>query len=448
MTRDLSNLSIHSEYDGTDEVVIGDESGLPVSHVGSLSFTSSNRIFHLKDTLCVPTIKKNLISVHNFTKHNDVYLEFHPSYFLVKDRITGVTLLKGACEDGVYSLPEKLAMASKNITAYVHERTTTDGWHKRLGHPSSKIVNHLIRAFSLPTNKNANKALCNTCSQNKAHCQPFHSHGLTSQAPLELIYTDVWGPSHDIGLDGSKYYLIFIDHYTKYIWLYPMSTKSSVQIIFPQFQHLVENRFNTHIKSLYSDNGGEYIALKSYFSVHGIGHYTTAPHTTQQNGMSESRHRHLVETGLTLLTDANLPRSYWPYAFQTAAYLINRMPTATLNNQTPFEKLFNQTPNYIKLKQFGCLCFPLTRPYNKHKLEPKAKPCIFVGYSLSQNAYLCLEPTTHRVYHSRHVLFDESKFPFAELCPKSREIRTTPPFSADFDHPVILSLPTNPSQSL
>ena len=60
MTTDLSNLSINYEYDGTDEVVIGDGSGLPVSHIGSLSLASSNRVFHLRDTLCVPTIQKNL----------------------------------------------------------------------------------------------------------------------------------------------------------------------------------------------------------------------------------------------------------------------------------------------------------------------------------------------------------------------------------------------------
>jgi histone deacetylase 1/2 len=77
--------------------------------------------------------------------------------------------------------------------------------------------------------------------------------------------------------------------------------------------------------------------------------------------MSERRHRHLVEIGLTLLTDAHMPLSYWPYAFQTATYLINRMPTSTLNNQSPFEKLFNQRPNYLKLKQFGCICYPLTQ---------------------------------------------------------------------------------------
>lgn len=126
-----------------------------------------------------------MISVHHFTKQNDVYLEFHPSYFWVKDLIMEATLLKGACEDGVYPFPEKLATASKNVIAYVHERTTKDGWHKRLGHLSSKIVNHLIRAFSLPTNKNDSNALCNACSQNKAHCQPFHSHSLTSKEPLE-----------------------------------------------------------------------------------------------------------------------------------------------------------------------------------------------------------------------------------------------------------------------
>ena len=90
------------------------------------------------------------------------------------------------------------------------------------------------------------------------------------------------------------------------------------------------------------------------------------------------------------------------------------MPTAILNNQSPFAKLFNQRPNYLKLKQFGCLCYPLTRPYNKHKLEPKSKSCIFMGYILSQNAYLCFEQTTKKIFTSRHVIFHESTFPFQQ----------------------------------
>ena len=96
-----------------------------------------------------------------------------------------------------------------------------------------KIGQPFNSCFSLPTNKNGHLSLCTSCSQNKAHRQTFNTHGLTSTAPMEFIYTDVWGPSHDIGIDGSKYYVIFVYHYTKYIWLYPMTHKSNVQTIFP-----------------------------------------------------------------------------------------------------------------------------------------------------------------------------------------------------------------------
>jgi len=93
----------------------------------------------------------------------------------------------------------------------------------------------------------------------------------------------------------------FVDHYTKYMWFYPIVNKFSVSSIFPHFKKFIETRFQTKIKALYSDNG-------TY-------HYTTTPHTSQQNGVFECRHRHLVETTLTLLHDASLDPLYWPHAF-------------------------------------------------------------------------------------------------------------------------------------
>jgi histone deacetylase 1/2 len=118
-----------------------------------------------------------------------------------------------------------------------------------------------------------------------------------------------------------------------------MTNKSCVSHIFPQFKHLVENKFHTKIKSIYSDNGGEFVVLKQYFSIHGISHHTTA-HTPQQNGVSKRRHRHLVETSLILLHDASLPLSYWPHAFSTAAYLINRQPTPLLQTKPHLKSYF------------------------------------------------------------------------------------------------------------
>jgi hypothetical protein len=81
ITSDLANLTTHSEYDGTDEVTLGDGSGLEISHIGSLSLKFPKKIFHFPDTLCVPYLCKNLIPVHHLTKHNNIFVELHPFYF-------------------------------------------------------------------------------------------------------------------------------------------------------------------------------------------------------------------------------------------------------------------------------------------------------------------------------------------------------------------------------
>jgi len=84
----------------------------------------------------------------------------------------------------------------------------------------------------------------------------------------------------------------------------------------------------------------------------------TPPHTPQHNSIAERRHRHIIETGLTLLHQSDLPLKFWSHAFQTATYLINRLPTPILNNRSPFHVLFGEVPNYSKFHAFGCLCFP------------------------------------------------------------------------------------------
>lgn len=137
-----------------------------------------------------------------------------------------------------------------------------------------------------------------------------------------------------------------------------MKHKSDVSPIFPKFKTLAEKYYNTSLISFFTDNGGEYVALTSYLQEQGISHFTNPPHTPKQNGVAERRHRHIVETGLSLLHHAHLPLTFWSHAFQIAAYLINRMPTPILNNRSPYQQLHNTPPTYTKLKPFGCLCFP------------------------------------------------------------------------------------------
>ena len=142
------------------------------------------------------------------------------------------------------------------------------------------------------------------------------------------------------------------------ICFYPLKQKSEVKDIFIRFKAIVEKHFAKTIKTLYSNNGGEYITLAHFISTNGISHLTIPPHTPEHDGFSERRHLHIVETGLALLSHASLPLSYWPYALATTVYLINHMPTPTLNLSSQHEKIFSAAPNYSKLKIFGCLCYP------------------------------------------------------------------------------------------
>lgn len=184
-----------------------------------------------------------------------------------------------------------------------------------------------------------------------------------------------------------------IDHHSRYTWLFPLKLKSQVYETFKSFKTLVENHFSTKIGTLYSNNGGEFIVLRKFLMDAGISHFTTPPHTPEHNRISERKHRH-VETCLFMLTYASIPKSYWSYAFATATYLINRMPISVLNMDSPYHKLFQTQPNYTKRRVYLCLCFPWLRPYNSHKLEDRSTPCVFIDYSPTQSAYLCLQPTT------------------------------------------------------
>ncbi|XP_057734619.1 uncharacterized protein LOC130950078 [Arachis stenosperma] len=108
------------------------------------------------------------------------------------------------------------------------------------------------------------------------------------------------------------------------------------------------------------------------------------------NGNAKRKHRHVVEMGLTLLADAGMPISFWGKAFQTAVYLINALPTPTLQNQSPMEVLFGKKPPYAALRVFGCLCYPHLRPYNHNKLQFRSEPAVFLGYGNWHKGYKCL----------------------------------------------------------
>ncbi|KAK4839517.1 hypothetical protein QYF36_022495 [Acer negundo] len=91
------------------------------------------------------------------------------------------------------------------------------------------------------------------------------------------------------------------------------------------------------------------------------------------------------------------------------------MPIPTLGFQSPYAKIFGTSLNYSKLKIFGYLCYPWLISYSSHKFDKRSSSCVFLGYSLSQNAYLCFDPSCSKMYISCHIQFVESVFPYMSL---------------------------------
>lgn len=144
-----------------------------------------------------------------------------------------------------------------------------------------------------------------------------------------------------------------------------------------------EKFLTSKIKQIQTDGGGEYTShnFKNFLTQNGILHRITCPYTSQQNGIAERKHRHVIETSLALLAQSHLPPKFWVEAVNTAVYLIFRLPSSTIQFSSPYFKLYKAKPDYSLLRVFGCDCYPLLRPYTKHKLEYRSMQCIFLGYS-------------------------------------------------------------------
>jgi hypothetical protein len=240
ITSNLEKLSVQDMYKGHDKIHTASGAGMEISRIAHSIVTTTGRDLHLKNILYVPKAKKNLVSVHRLTSDNSVFIEFHPDFFLIKDQATKKLLLRGRCDHGLYPLP----VGRQIKQAYSAAKVSFDRWHHRLGHPATLIMEKVIRQFNLPISLDSNKdSVCDACQKAKSHQLPFPNSSTISQHPLELVYSDVWGPAPN-SVGGHKYYVSFIDDYSKFTWIYLLKFKSEVFSKFQEFQSLVERLFN------------------------------------------------------------------------------------------------------------------------------------------------------------------------------------------------------------
>ena len=131
-------------------------------------------------------------------------------------------------------------------------------------------------------------------------------------SPIECIHNDVWGPCPVESLTGCCDFLIFVDDYSRVMWLHLLKSKAEVSQIIVQFCNLIFNQFGKRIKRFRTDNGTEFInaEVRSYFLDNGILHKSSCVYTPQKNGLAERRMGYILGTARSLLFQGNQSKKY------------------------------------------------------------------------------------------------------------------------------------------
>ena len=302
MTNQKNNLHNFKAPAETQSVSVANGMNVQVMGQGRITFFNSKTD---SAALYVPSFPFQLMSVGRVTNSLNCNVIFSPHDVIFQDRVTLKTIGRGHYLNGLYILHQ---MPSKSTTGVFQASSYPNGvlWHQRLGHPSDIVLSNMFSSLN-----NASHG-CEVCRFSKQTRLSFSSSVTQKSRPFELVHSDVWGPAPLESHDGFKYFVIFVDDYSRATWLYLLKSTSEVASIFQDFHKLVMNQFDSQIKVLRTDNGTEFVnsSMTQYLSSYGIMHQTSCVGTPQQNGIAERKNRDLLEKTRSIMLNMNVPNFF------------------------------------------------------------------------------------------------------------------------------------------
>ena len=400
------------------KVYLGDNGVVEAIGKGSMLVETcvDNKVKRIRihDVLYVPKLHTNLLSVSKLVARG---LNVHFNTMGCKVRTQrGEVVAMATMEANLYQLDLKViggGDASAKALTSAHG-SAMELWHKRLGHLHVNGVKGLqSMVVGMDLGKGASQMLaCEGCVEGKQARASFPSDGGTRATQvLELVHSDVCGPMKTLSFGGARYFVTFIDDFSRKMWVYILKSKDQVLNKFEEWKAMVETQTGHKVKVLRSDNGGEYTskAFDAFLSKHGIVRQTSAPYTPQQNGVAERANRTIVEMARCMLYAQGLGREFWAEAVSNAVYTRNRCPNKALVNVTPEEAWSGKRPCISHMRVFGCIAYAKVPDEKRTKLDAKGIKCLFVGYCEGTKAYrlVCLE--SQKIIKSPDVVFFEDK---------------------------------------
>ena len=262
----------------------------------------------------------------------------------------------------------------------------------------------LIHSFGLESFET-----CESCLLGKMTKAPFAGHNERASDLSSLIHTDVCGPISSIARGGYQYFITFTNDFSRYGYIYLMRHKSESFEKFKLFKNEVHNQLEKNIKTLRSYRGGEYLSQNFDDNLKdcGIVSQLTPPGTPQWNGVFERRNRTLLDMVRSMMSRTDLPISFWGYALEIAAFLLNIIPSKAVE-KTPYELWIGKRHGLSFLKIWGCEAYVKRQASNK--LASKYAKCLFLGYPKETKGYYFYILSENKVFVARNGVFLEREF--------------------------------------
>ncbi|CAI5955616.1 unnamed protein product [Closterium sp. NIES-65] len=318
-------------------------------------------------------------------------------------------------------------------------------WHHRLGHPSLPRLRGMASRVlvsglpqSLPPLPSGPGPSCVPCIEGRLRDAPHSSQFPPTEAPLQTLHMDVWGPAPVRGQGHERYFLLVVDDYSRYTSVFPLRSKGAVTEVLIDWIREARLQLRRSFGSdfpvlrLHSDRGGEFSSriLRDYCRAQGIRQTFTLPDSPQQNGIAERRIGMVMDVARTSMMHAAAPHFLWPFAVRYAAHQLNLHPRVSRPAMSPVLLWTGKVGDASAFRVWGSRAF--VRDLSADKLSPRAAPCVFLGFPPDAPGWQFYHPSSRRVLSSQDVTFDES-VPFYRLFPYRTPSLPPPP---DFLVPV------------
>ena len=365
----------------------------------------------IENVLYIPGMNKNLLSIAQLRKK--FITTFEDDEIQIIQKGTKEVVAFGILDNGLYWLKTKNFQVESN--AVVKKNNDIALWHKRLGHISIETIKHAVEkemVNNIVVKDYTMDQVCQGCKEGKMVQKPYKSNQTKEKYNIfGLIHWDICGPMENESIGGSKYLLLAVDDRSTITKGYCLKFKSEAAGKMMTYINEVENQFNTKVIAVRHDGAKEFATtiLKEFYAKKGIKQQITVRYAHSTNATAERMIRTVVTMARCLIRHANLDKCFWAEACQTAIYIRNRMPTARLQDKTPYEEVYNGKPDMKQLRVFGCIVYALTPSELRRKWDPKSTKGLFMGYEENSKAYRVFDLKTNRIIISRDVDFDENK---------------------------------------